>query len=48
MAKFQQKLISLEGGGLNIMDIFKVALDKTSFNIVNENSNYESKKFHRL
>ena len=41
-------------GELNIMDIFKVALDKlntgdkTSFNIVNENSNYESKKFHKL
>ena len=36
------------------MDIFKVALDmfntgdKTSFNIVNANSNYESKKFHKL
>ena len=34
------------------MDIFNEALDKlntggrTSFNIVSENSNYESKKFH--
>ena len=30
------------------MNRVEVALDKTSFNIVNENSNYESKKFHRL
>ena len=54
MASFDRSWFLLKGGGVNITDIFKVALDKlntgdkTSFNIVNANSNYESKKFHKL